>query len=71
MGPRIDIGCTVESPRRGTNSSKVNLYQVIEAVRQEMRSAEDQLVADVVLYMMDTGRIRLVPDKVNARSSDR
>jgi hypothetical protein len=59
MGPFINIGCTVTSPPQNSTRPNLNLSHVIDAVRREIPSAGDQSIANIVLFMMDTGRISL------------
>jgi hypothetical protein len=48
---------------------KTTLYELIEAISEEVEPAEDQLVTDVVLDLFDSGRIRCLNSKEEFSSS--
>lgn len=51
--------CTVGLRRRGSGVVKTTLHEVILAVRREVQVNDDQKVANIVLYLLETGRVRI------------
>ena len=42
-----------------TNTTKTNLYRIIEAIQEEVSPGDDALVVAVVSHLLSTGRIRV------------
>ena len=39
---------------------ETTLYELIEAVSDEVKSGEDELVAESVLHLLDTGQVKFI-----------
>jgi hypothetical protein len=47
----------VEQAHPGLTTAKTTLYQLIEAISEEVKPGEDWLVVETVLDLIDTGQI--------------
>lgn len=48
---------------------ETTLYELIEAVSDEIKSGEDGLVAESVLHLLDTGQVKFIHADCNVKSS--
>ena len=60
---------TAELEYPGFTTIKSNLYELIEAVGEEVEPGEDQLVAEVVLHLLDTGQVSFLDAASNANEN--
>ncbi len=54
---------TVEPAHSGLTTVKSTLYELIEAISEEVQPGEDRFVAEAVLDLIDTGQITF-PDSM-------
>jgi predicted DNA-binding protein len=50
------------------STTKTTLYELIDAINAEVQPGEDQLVAEVVLHLIETGQAQLLDVDCNERS---
>ena len=50
--------CAVEPEHSGTTTIQTTLYELIEAINEQVRPGEDLLAVEAVLDLIDTGQIR-------------
>jgi len=53
----------VEQAYPGLTTAKTTLYQLIEAISEEVKPGEDRMVVEAVLDLIDTGKITF-PDSM-------
>lgn len=53
---------TTESAHPGLTTIKTTLYDLIEAIDEEMDPGEEWLVSRSVLHLLDTGKARFLGD---------
>jgi hypothetical protein len=41
------------------NEPRITLYELIEAIGDELEADEENMITDVVLHLIDSGRIRV------------
>jgi hypothetical protein len=63
----------VSSPAGRTNpelsATKITLYELIDVISEEVQPGDDQLVAEVVLHLFETGQAKsLSPDIKDKRN---
>ena len=63
MQAMAQIFHTVEQAHPGLTTAKTTLYQLIEAISEEVQPGEDRLVVEAVLDLIDTGQITF-PDSM-------
>ena len=51
---------SLESARPAVTPIKTNLYELIEAIDEEMEPGEEWLVAKTVLHLIDTGNAKFL-----------
>jgi len=49
------------------NTIATTLYELIEAIGEEMRPGEDRLVTETVLHLFDTGQVKFSEKMFNCR----
>jgi len=49
----------VESKLGRATSTKTTLYELIEAISSVVEEAEERLVPEIVLHLIDSGKIRI------------
>ena len=60
---------TQEPAHPGLNSVKTTLYELIEAIGQEVKPGEDELVEETVMHLFDTGQVRFLDDAFEVKGS--
>lgn len=60
MQPVTQAFQTVASAHLGLTTVKTTLYELIEAITEEVQPAENHLVPGIVLDLLDTGKIRFL-----------
>jgi len=48
---------------------ETTLYELIEAVSDEVKSGEDELVAESMLHLLDTGQAKFIRTDCNVKGS--
>jgi len=56
---------TTELTRPGLKTIKTALYDLIEAIDVEIEPAEEGLVAESVLHLLDSGQAKFLRDEFN------
>lgn len=54
-----DIRCTVNSGRRRPAQTRTTLQDIIRAVSSELQEDDHRKVADIVMYLLETGRVKI------------
>lgn len=49
----------LEAQSVGENPTRITLYELIEAIGDELEADEEKMITDVVLHLIDSGKIRV------------
>jgi len=60
--------CAAEPEYSGSTTIETTLYELIEAINEQVQPGEDRLVVETVLDLIDTGQITL-PDTMRGSVS--
>ena len=60
MQPIKEASPTTEGTHPELSTTKITLYDLIDAISDEVKPGEDQLVVEVVLHLRESGRIKLL-----------
>ena len=67
MQPMTQTLPAMELAHRALNAIATTLYELIEAIGEEVRPGEDRLVTETVLHLFDTGQVKLSEKMFNRR----
>ena len=59
MGAAAQSHHTAATARLRANSITTTLYELIEAINEEVGPGNGQLVTETMLYLLDTGKIKV------------
>jgi hypothetical protein len=60
---------TLEPIYPGTTTIKTSLYELIEAISEEVKPGEDELVAETVLHLFETGQAKFINGPIDLVNS--
>ena len=60
MRPMDQAALTAEQPHPELSTTNTTLYELIDAISEEVQAGEDGLVAEVVLHLLETGQIKFL-----------
>lgn len=60
MKPTTQTISTIEPAHQSSRTIKTTLYELVEAIIEELQPGEDHLVPIIVSHFFDTGKIRFI-----------
>jgi hypothetical protein len=69
MQPIKEASPTTAGTHPELSTTKITLYDLIDAISDEVKPGEDQLVVEVVLHLRESGRIKLLSMPLKVHTS--